>query len=238
MLPGGGLLGQPGDTHLNGMTRPSQNSAVDFDRLVSTAVEAVPFPFVIVPQFVRAEAKTGIAQDFPEVTKAGSFPLPSLHYGPAFAALISALTGPDMTAIVEQKFGIDLRGRPTMTTVRGRCEARDGHIHTDSKTKLITMLLYMNDHEDADIGRLRILRSASDLNDMAAEVPSDEGTLLIFRNGPNAWHGFEPFSGPRRVIQVNWVTDQSVVAREQSRHRLSAFFKRLIGKSPKHAAAH
>jgi SM-20-related protein len=220
------------------MTRPPQNSAVDFDRLLSTTVEAVPFPFVIVPQFVRAEATAGIVQDFPQVTKAGSFPLPSLHYGPAFAGLMSALTGSEMTAIVEQKFGINLSGRPTMATVRGRCEARDGHIHTDSKTKLITLLLYMNDHEDADRGRLRILRSPTDLNDVAAEVPPDEGTLLIFRNGPNAWHGFEPISGPRRVIQVNWVTNESVVMREQSRHRLSAFFKRLVGKSPKHAAAH
>ena len=64
--------------------------------------------------------------------------------------------------------------------------------------------------------RLRILRSSTDLNDIAAEVPADEGTLLLFRNGPNAWHGFEPFSGPRRVIQVNWVTNESVVMREQS----------------------
>ena len=115
-----------------------------------------------------------------------------------------------------------------MATVRGWCEARDGHIHTDSKTKLITMLLYMNDHVDADRGRLRILRSPSDLNDMAAEVPADEGTLLVFLNGPNAWHGFEPISGPRRVIQINWVTDEGVVRREQARHRLSAFFKRLV----------
>jgi len=125
-----------------------------------------------------------------------------------------------------------------MATVRGRCEARDGQIHTDSKTKLITLLLYMNDHADADIGRLRILRSSTDLNDMAAEVPADEATLLLFLNGPNAWHGFEPFSGPRRVIQVNWVTDESVVRREQARHRVSAFFKRLVGKSARHAAAY
>ena len=73
---------------------------------------------------------------------------------------------------------------------------------------------------------------------MAAEVPADEGTLLAFLNGPNAWHGFEPISGPRRVIQVNWVTDESIVRREQARHRVSAFFKRLVSKSPRHAAAH
>jgi len=216
----------------------SPKEMLDLDRLQAMPVTDVPFPFLIVPNFVRESVKSAIAADFPEVTKAGSFPLPSLDYGPAFEAMMDALTGPDITRIVEAKFGIDLSGRPTMATVRGRCEARDGQIHTDSKTKLITLLLYMNDHADADIGRLRILRSSTDLNDMAAEVPADEGTLLLFLNGPNAWHGFEPFSGPRRVIQVNWVTDQSVVRREQSRHRVSAFFKRLVSKSARHAAAH
>jgi SM-20-related protein len=219
------------------MTQAPQE-LLDLDRLKATPVADVPFPFLIVPKFLRAEATPRIAADFPEVAKAGSFPLPSLDYGPAFEALIDSLTSPEMTRLVEQKFGIDLSGRPTMATVRGRCEARDGQIHTDSKTKLITLLLYMNDHPDADIGRLRILRSSTDLNDMAAEVPADEGTLLLFLNGPNAWHGFEPFSGPRRVIQVNWVTDESVVRREQARHRVSAFFKRLVSKSARHAAAY
>jgi SM-20-related protein len=219
------------------MTQAPQE-LLDLDKLKATPVADVPFPFLIVPNFIRASATPAIAADFPDVAKAGSFPLPSLDYGPAFDALMNSLTSPEMARIVEEKFGIDLSGRPTMATVRGRCEARDGQIHTDSKTKLITLLLYMNDHADADIGRLRILRSSTDLNDMAAEVPADEGTLLLFLNGPNAWHGFEPFSGPRRVIQVNWVTDESVVRREQTRHRVSAFFKRLVSKSARHAAAY
>jgi SM-20-related protein len=219
------------------MTRYPQD-VLDFDRLRAAPVTDVPFPFLIVTNLIRGAAKSAIAADFPEVMKAGSFPLPSLDYGPAFEDLIEALTGRDMTEIMEEKFGIALRGRPTMATVRGRCEARDGQIHTDSKTKLITMLLYMNDHADAERGRLRLLRSPTDLNDMAFEVPADEATLLVFLNAPNAWHGFEPFSGPRRVIQVNWVTDESVVRREQARHRVSAFFKRLVGKSARHAAAY
>lgn len=217
------------------MTKVRPREMLDIDKLAATQVEPVPFPFLIVPNFVRVAARAAALADFPEVHQAGSFPLPSLSCGPAFSALVDALMSPDMARLVEDKFGIDLSGRPTMATVRGRCEARDGQIHTDSKTKIVTLLLYMNDHPNAAIGRLRILRSSSDLNDMAAEVPPDEGTLLLFLNGPNAWHGFEPFSGPRRVIQVNWVTDDSVVRREQGRHRVSAFFKRLVSK---HAAAH
>jgi SM-20-related protein len=106
----------------------------------------------------------------------------------------------------------------------------DGKIHSDSKTKLITALIYMNDAWESPTGRLRLLRSAQNLDDIVAEVPPERGTLLMFKNVPNAWHGFESFSGPRRVVQLNWVTDQSVVQREQSRHRRSAFFKRLLGR--------
>jgi Rps23 Pro-64 3,4-dihydroxylase Tpa1-like proline 4-hydroxylase len=114
-----------------------------------------------------------------------------------------------------------------MVTVRGRSRAADGKIHTDSRTKLVTALIYMNDSWESPRGRLRLVRSPDDLNAVIAEVPPERGTLLVFKNDPHAWHGFEPFSGPRRVIQLNWVTDASVVRREQARHRISAFFKRL-----------
>jgi hypothetical protein len=215
---------------------------VDLERLVSASVQQAPYPFAIVPGFVRSDALTAIDFDFPKVETAGSFPLASLHYGPAFSTLIAELSSPRMAAIVADKLKIDLTGRPVMVTVRGQCSARDGHIHTDSTTKLVTMLVYMNRKDESERGRLRILRSSTDLNDFAAEIPPDEGTLLIFRNGPNAWHGFEPVDGVRRVIQVNWVTDESVVRREQARHRVSAFFKRLgglfSGGAGTHAAAH
>ena len=113
-----------------------------------------------------------------------------------------------------------------MITVRGQCRATDGKIHTDSKTKLITVLIYMNGKWEQPGGRLRLLRSPDNLQDAFAEVPPEQGTLLAFRNQPNAWHGHESFEGQRRAIQLNWVRDQGVVWREQVRHRLSAFFKR------------
>ena len=135
-----------------------------------------------------------------------------------------------MADAVGAKLGMALADAPTMITVRGQSRAADGKIHTDSRTKLVTALIYMNDSWESARGRLRLLRSATDLNDVIAEVPPDEGTLLVFKNTPNAWHGFEPFAGPRRVIQLNWVTSASVVRREQRRHRVSAFFKRLSGR--------
>jgi hypothetical protein len=203
---------------------------IDLAAFDAAPAEREPFPFALVPRFVKPEAMAGINADYPLVTHPGSFPLPTLKYGPAFAALIQAIQGPEFTRAVEKKLGMNLQGCPTMVTARGVSAARDGQIHTDSRTKLVTVLIYMNNAWEAKTGRLRLLRRPDSLEDVIAEVPPDEGTLLIFRNDPNAWHGFHAFEGPRRVIQLNWVTDMGVVRREQFRHRVSAFFKRLRGK--------
>jgi SM-20-related protein len=203
---------------------------IDLDAFEAAALAREPFAYAMVPRFVKPDAMTAINADYPLVTHPGSFPLPTLEYGPAFAAFMAAIQGPEFTAAVERKLGISLAGRPTIVTARGVSAARDGQIHTDSRTKLITVLIYMNNAWEAKTGRLRLLRGPNDLEDVVAEVPPDEGTLLIFKNEPHAWHGFHAFEGPRRVIQLNWVTDMGVVKREQFRHRVSAFFKHLRGK--------
>ena len=89
--------------------------------------------------------------DYPEVPGPGSHPPAELDISGHFAALIDELRGPQFQAAVERKFDIDLTGRPTMYTVRGFVREKDGSIHTDSETKIITVLLYMN--EDLARGR-------------------------------------------------------------------------------------
>ena len=205
--------------------------SIDLDALRDAQPTTEPFSFVIVPGFVKEAAHEAISADFPSIRHAGSFPPSTLRYGPAFQTLIDEIQGPAMAACVSKKFGIDLSRSPTMVTVRGMSRGSDGKIHSDSRTKLITALIYMNDAWENPTGRLRLLRSARTLDDIIAEVPPERGTLLMFKNAPNAWHGFESFSGPRRVVQLNWVTDESVVQREQNRHRRSAFFKRLLGRA-------
>ena len=200
-------------------------TTIDLEALKAMPVTQEPYPYLIVPGFVKAEAVAAIEADYPKVEVPGSLPLASLKYGENFKRFMNDIQGPEMTAIIARKFGIDLAGRPTTVTVRGRCRATDGQIHTDSKTKLITVLIYMNGTWEQPGGRLRLLRSSDNLNDAFAEVPPEQGTLLAFRNQPNAWHGHESFEGERRAIQLNWVRDAGVVWREQIRHRISAFFK-------------
>ena len=202
---------------------------LDLERFRTTPLSREPFEFLVVPEFVRVEARAAIDKDYPEVGRAGSFPLREVTYGPGFARLIEEMRSEEFRKAFEKKFNIDLTNRPDMITVRGRCSDKDGKIHTDSETKIITILIYMNSAWESPGGQLRLLRSGTNLEDVILEVPPTEGTVLAFRRSNNSWHGHKPFSGPRRVIQFNWVTSKAVVRREQNRHRLSAWIKKLRG---------
>jgi SM-20-related protein len=200
---------------------------LDLDRLLAAPLVRDPFDFVVVEEFVRHEALASLLADFPEIRSHGSFPVVSLAGGPAFARLVAALAGAALRHAIEDKFDIDLGGRPTLLTVRGRSDGKDGRIHTDSATKLITLLLYMNPVWDRAEGRLRLLRGPENLEDYAAEVAPLAGTMLAFRPGERSFHGHHAHVGERRSLQLNWVTDSSVVRRELGRHRWSARLKAL-----------
>jgi SM-20-related protein len=194
----------------------------------ATPLERRPFEHLIVPQFIPPHALAEINSAYPKISNAGSFPVDQVVYGPAFQSLLDELNSDAFREAFEDKFGLDLSGRPTITTVRGRCGLGDGKIHTDSATKIITVLIYMNESWDQPGGRLRLLRSSHDLNDIIIEVPPISGTLLAFKRSNNSWHGHEPFVGERRVIQFNWLTSQGNRQIAMLRHHTSASFKRLL----------
>jgi SM-20-related protein len=206
-------------------------SAIDLDGFSATPLVRDPYDHLVVPGFLKPDAVAQIDKDYPPIESPGSFPLDTLSPGPAFAHLTEELRGPAVSRAFSEKFGTDLTPYPTTFTVRGHCQAKDGAIHTDTASKILTVLVYMNTEALAGGGgRLRILRSKFDLDDFAAEVPPNAGTLLAFRRGDRSWHGHETFVGPRRVIQLNWVTDMAVVRREQRRHRLSAWIKTQLSR--------
>ena len=192
-------------------------------------LEREPFQYLVVPAFIKREALSRINADYPKIAERGSFPVSQVTYGPAFQALLDQLEGDEFRKAFEEKFGLELAGRPTTTTVRGQCGRGDGKIHTDSLSKIITVLIYMNPTWEKPGGRLRLLRSGSDLNDVLVEVPPVEGTLVAFERADNSWHGHEPFVGERRVIQFNWVTSEGNRQIAMLRHHASASLKRVLG---------
>ncbi len=202
---------------------------LDYDRLRATTIATAPFPHVVVPHFVPESALPAVFGDLPRMAKRGSFPIASLSLGPQAAALIGELEGPRFRAAIAERFNLDLDDAPTMVTLRGQSTERDGHIHCDSTAKRVTVLLYLNPETAAwnqHEGCLRLLRSR-DLEDFAVEVPPVNGTLLVFPNSAEAWHGHKTFVGPRTVVQRNYMTNDSAARSELRRHRLSAFVKRL-----------
>ena len=200
---------------------------IEMERLRETPLKTDPYNYVMVENFVPIDTLESIAEDFPDLDLPGSFPVEELEYGPRFAELLDRLAQDDFRDAIAEKFDIDLSGRPMTCTVRGAAQRKDGQIHTDSRTKLSTVLIYLNPPWQAEGGRLRVLRSGTDLNDFAEEIEPSSGNLLIFRRSETSWHGHEPFEGIRRSIQINWVTSQAVADKEKARHRVSARLKRF-----------
>jgi len=201
---------------------------IDLERFRKTALVREPFDHLVVSGFLQASALEPVLAGFPAIEKGGSFPESELSFGRGFAVLVEQLRGPLLRAAVAEKFGIDLEGRPTMVTVRGQARAKDGRIHTDTETKIVTVLLYLNPGWKNEGGRLRLLRSKASLEDYFAEIPPEAGTAVFFRCTDNAWHGHTPYVGRRRAIQLNWVTDENVVRREERRHQFSARLKKWL----------
>jgi SM-20-related protein len=203
---------------------------LDYAKLASAAVAQDPFPHVVVRDFVPADSLRAVLADLPPLGKRGSFPPDSVRLGSAARALVQEMEGPRLRDSIAVLFGLDLADAPTMLTLRGWTSDRDGRIHCDSTAKRVTVLLYLNPETEAwsrRDGCLRLLRGPADLEDFVVEVPPVNGTLLVFPNGPTAWHGHRQFVGPRYSMQLNYMTTDDKARSELRRHRWSAFVKRL-----------
>ncbi|HEX7930431.1 MAG TPA: 2OG-Fe(II) oxygenase [Sphingomicrobium sp.] len=200
---------------------------LDFPAVHAAPCHHEPYEYIVVPGFVRPEALDEIEADFPAIRSPGSFPLAALSYGPCFTALLEELKDDEFRLVMEQKLHVPLKGHPELITVRGQCRARDGKIHTDTESKIVSVLIYLNKAWTEDGGRIRVLNGPDSFDDCAEEIPPVGGTMLAFVRSPRSWHGHKPFAGRRHVVQVNWITDQASFDRELRRHRLSAFSKRM-----------
>ncbi|MEM9356765.1 MAG: 2OG-Fe(II) oxygenase [Pseudomonadota bacterium] len=200
---------------------------LNIEKLKQAEVSSDPFNYVIVPGFLNADTVQSINATYPNIEKGGSYPLESLETDMMIKDVIEELDGPVFQSTVAEKFDVELEGRPKMYSLRGYTRAKDGRLHTDSKDKIITVLLYLNENWPHDGGKLRLLRNGHDVDDYVAEVEPDNGTLLIFKRSDNSWHGHHPFEGQRRSLQMNWMTTEGARGFHKLRHKLSAAVKSL-----------
>lgn len=201
---------------------------LNIEKLMSARVETEPYMYTIVPGFLTPDTVRRINATYPKIDKGGSYPIESLESNMVIKEVIDELDGPDFQRAISERFGVDLEGRPKMYSLRGYTRAKDGQIHTDSRDKIITVLLYLNENWQQPGGRLRILKNGHNVDDYVAEVPPDNGTLLVFKRSDNSWHGHHPFEGPRRSLQMNWMTSEGSKGFHAIRHKISAAVKKVM----------
>lgn len=202
------------------------------DAISRAPLQTDPFPHLVAHGTLAPEAKSLLSRDFPRITKPGFFPLSTLKREGAFDALLTQMES-GMAAVLTEKFGVELRDKPHMITIRKWSAAKDGRIHNDGKAKIVTCLFYLNEDWPGgeDGGRFRILRSDKSFDDTAAEVSPDFGNFAAFVRTENSWHGHRPFAGERRVIQMTWLQSWDDLKRKEKDGRLSFLLKKFLPNS-------
>jgi SM-20-related protein len=191
---------------------------LNLKKIQETVVQNEYFPFFTVNNsFLEDVDSSQLVEDFPDISEGGSFPV-DLNAGQNIKDLIKELEGPEFRKLLEDKFKVALRGYSRL---------RDGKIHTDSSTKTVTVLLYLNQNWNENEGHLRLLKDSKDLNNYIEEVPCTFGSMVGFRVTKNCWHGFQPYEGKRLSLQLNYISSQSL-GLHNARHRISAFFKQFF----------
>ena len=190
-----------------------------------------PYDYMLGRDFLRSVAVDELKSDFPAIEKPGYLTVDELQLKAGFRALIEELEGPELTEELSRSFGRDLHAFPRLTTVMGRSQPKYGAIHTDGPSKVMTMLVYMNDNwADEGGGRLRVLYDGENFEPYAVEVPPTMGTVFAFLRGDRSWHGHRPFAGERKVVQIAWVKDAQELERKKKRNRTAQFLKGIFGR--------
>jgi hypothetical protein len=211
--------------------QPSPDTLLDLKALDEAGASAEPYPHLLVPNLLAPGAFESLATDYPPIKVSGFVTLDDKTSTPTFAALEQELKGPDLTERLSLKFGRDMHPFPRLVTVRRWSQAKEGHIHTDSERKVMTMLIYLNsDWHDSSGGRLRVLYDGKNFDPYALEVPPLNGSAFAFPRSDRSWHGHLPFTGERRVVQVTWLRDAEAMNRKMANNHLHQKLKRLFGR--------
>ena len=211
------------------------DTLIDIARLddLRTTIHLKPFPFLITEGQLPVEAAAALDRDFPKYDSAGFFPYSPDECGPSINAVVETMTSPDYARALGARLGVaDMDRYPVLVTICRSLNRRHGTIHTDSRSKVASALLYLSpDWPHGSAGSLRFLNRIDSIDDLAApEVLPVYGTLVAFKRADNSFHGHLPHEGERRVIQFAWLTSEEEKLRKTQRGKFSRWLKKLLGK--------
>ena len=203
---------------------------INNNKLSKAIVNEDFFPFFSVENiFLDSIDVEEILNDFPNITDGGSFHVSSVPSGKLIKELVDELESNEIKTILETKFNVNLDEAKVVTTLRGYSRKKDGKIHTDSKTKILTILLYLNKNWHDSNGNLRLLKENNNLNDYIKEIPCSFGSLVAFKVTGNCWHGFKAYEGKRLSIQLNYIYPEALTT-HNLRHKFSSGLKSIFKK--------
>jgi len=206
-------------------------SVLNADAVRSAPLSKEPYSFFLGSGILKNEAIPDLKRDFPNITKPGYLTVDEVDLKGKFKTLIDEIESDEFSGVLSEKFGINLNQYPRLTTIRKLSQAKDGRIHTDGPSKVMTLLIYMNDEWQADgSGRLRVLYDEKNFEPYAAEVPPTMGTVFGFLRSDNSWHGHQPFAGERKVVQTAWIVDAKEIERKKKRNGMAQFLKGIFGR--------
>ena len=210
------------------MAKSGPGGMMDFDALRRADTKREPYSYFIAEGALSEEESAGVREAYPDINKPGYLPLSKLEGSEAFNRLIEDLQSEELAQVLTEKFGVDFTDKPRMITVRRLSQKSDGPIHNDSKSKILTMLTYLNAEWDGTgAGCIRVLNGPEDFEDFTEEVPPLAGHVFAFLRDDNSWHGHLPFEGERFVIQTTFLTSQEELDRKENRGGLQYFLKKL-----------
>lgn len=203
---------------------------LDLNQIRVARVRQAPFPYFVVNEAIAAAEASQVADAFPLVNRPGAVDVNETEYGAPFGALLDELRSERFRQLVGEKLEVDLADRDTIINVRAQTRLTDGNIHTDTPSKLVTVLLYFNEPGQAAETGLRILNNGKDIDNYVEEIPPALGTMVAFKVTPNCWHGHQPFVGERHSLQLNYLSGIKTIGKHQLAHRLVGRMKRKLAR--------
>ena len=204
---------------------------INLDAVRAADVSRDPYTYMLASDTLSHGAVPALRAEFPHITKPGFLTVDEVSLKGRFKQLVDEIESPEFSEVMSQKMGLDLHPYPRLTTIRKLSQLRDGPPHVDGKSKIMTVLFYLNDEwGDNGAGRLRVLYGPKAFEPYKVEVPPTMGTMFAFLRSETSWHGHPPFAGERKVVQTAWIRDQHEVERKKKRNATAQFLKGIFGR--------
>lgn len=176
----------------------------NYDVLNGLSLNERPYRYVLHDSSVfHSDLLEPLSSTFPETSKLGHNNIDELDLPAPWEAFKREIRGDAYRKCIERLCGLSLLHHEVGIGVRYWSKESHGKPHSDVPRKKVTHLIYFNESWPHSGGNLRVLKSKN-LKDVHESFTPLSGHGIVFVVTRHAYHGFEPFEGVRKAIQINF----------------------------------